>query len=263
MDINRSTFVRAVGVSNVVQISCGYRHVMALRADGRIFGTGVNDMYALGVTGVGFVVSSYVQAVGISQAVMVAAGKSSSMALQSDGNVYVTGYPDYGQLGLGALFVKATFVATTGLSMIRAVALSGNTAIALRSDGIVLASGDNSYGAVGDNTTANRSTFVAAVGISNAIAIAIAAGKVASYALRSDGFVYSYGFNFGGQLGDGTDANRSTYVRALGISNVVAIGPATALRSDGVLFATGLNGGALGDGSTTYRSSYAAAFFLD
>ena len=58
-------------------------------------------------------------------------------------------------------------------------------------------------------------------GLSNVIAIA--AGEHNTVALKSDGTVWTWGYNWYGQLGDGTQTNRLTPVQVSELSNVIAI----------------------------------------
>ncbi|HEY7061031.1 MAG TPA: hypothetical protein VII06_06105 [Chloroflexota bacterium] len=73
------------------------------------------------------------------------------------------------------------------------------------------------------------------------------------------GNVCAWGYNFNGQIGDGTvGTNRLTPVRVSGLSNVVAIAAgqfdSMALLADGTVRAWGFNGtGQLGDGTNTQR----------
>ena len=88
--------------------------------------------------------------------------------------------------------------------------------------------------------------------------IAVAAGENHSLMLKPDGTVWACGFNFKGELGDGTTTDRHTPVQVSGLSNVVAIAAARlqslALKSDGTVWAWGDNDfGELGDGTTTDR----------
>jgi len=77
-----------------------------------------------------------------------------------------------------------------------------------------------------------------------------------SLALKSDGTVWSWGYNAVGQLGDGTKSNRITPVKVIGISDVVHIAGgnyhSVALKADGTVWAWGDNEfGGLGTGNTT------------
>jgi len=84
---------------------------------------------------------------------------------------------------------------------------------------------------------------------------AIAAGEGHSVALKSDGTVWTWGWNRDGQLGDGTVTDRLTPVKVLKLTGVTAISAGgyhtVALKSDGTVWAWGSNQfGQLGDGSS-------------
>ena len=92
----------------------------------------------------------------------------------------------------------------------------------------------------------------------------LGAGYYHSLALRSDGLVFGTGYNFQGQLGDNTTVRKSTYVQAVGVSNIVALAAgychSLALRSDGLVFASGYNVyGQLGNNTQVNKSSYVQA----
>jgi alpha-tubulin suppressor-like RCC1 family protein len=81
-----------------------------------------------------------------------------------------------------------------------------------------------------------------------------------SVTLKSDGTVWTWGYNYSGILGDGTTINRSTPVQVLGLSEIVAIaagnGCSVALKSDGTVWTWGVNDyGQLGDGTTVSKNS--------
>jgi alpha-tubulin suppressor-like RCC1 family protein len=78
--------------------------------------------------------------------------------------------------------------------------------------------------------------------------------------LRTDGTVWTWGYNGMGQLGNGTYTDRPVPTQVPNLTNVIAIAIAAgayhtlALKSDGTLWAWGYNGmGQLGDGTTTRR----------
>jgi alpha-tubulin suppressor-like RCC1 family protein len=80
--------------------------------------------------------------------------------------------------------------------------------------------------------------------------VAIAANQETSYALRSDGTLWAWGYNFNSELGDGTEISRSAPVSPLGLDNVVAFAAGSlclAVKTDGTVWAWGT--GYLGDGS--------------
>ena len=144
------------------------------------------------------------------------------------------------------------------------VAAGFNHTVALRSDGTVWAWGWNYRGQLGDGTGGNwddyRSTPVQVRNLNNVIAIAT--GPNHTVALRNDGTVWAWGWNYLGQLGDGTGGAyedfRTIPVQVQNLNNVIAIatssGHTVALRNDGTVWAWGWNWhGQLGDGTTTDR----------
>ncbi|MGW7671901.1 RCC1 domain-containing protein [Streptomyces sp. NPDC054775] len=191
-----------------------------------------------------------------------------------------------GQLGDGTTINRSTPVSvcapgrtapcTRFLTDVVGIAAGTTNSLALRKDGTVLAWGDNGSGQLGDGTTVNRRTPVR-VCAPGQIApctrfltdvVDIAAGTSHSLALRKDGTVLAWGNNGGGQLGDGTSANRTTPVRVcapgqtapctrfLTHVHTIAAGRthSLALGKDGTAFAWGENGfGELGDGTNTNR----------
>jgi alpha-tubulin suppressor-like RCC1 family protein len=185
----------------------------------------------------------------------VSAGENHNLALDTSGTVWAWGYNNYGQLGDGTTTTALTPVQVSGLSGVTAIAAGNGHSLAVRNDGTVWAWGRNDYGELGDGTTSNSSTPVQVQGLSGVTAIAADKGS-SSMAVRQDGTVWAWGYNYFGQLGDGTTDNRLTPVQVSGLSGVIAIaagsGHSLALTSDGSVWAWGSNGvGELGDGTTT------------
>ena len=149
------------------------------------------------------------------------------------------------------------------------VAGSEETSLALASDGTVYAWGENQYGQLGNgtNTDSNIPVAVKTTGtpMEGKQIVQIAAGRWSSFALASDGTVYSWGFNDGGQLGNGT-ANHSNVpvaVKTTGTpmegKTIVQVASSVfhslALASDGTMYAWGDGSkGQLGNGTNTNSS---------
>ncbi|MCL2048727.1 MAG: hypothetical protein FWG87_08365, partial [Defluviitaleaceae bacterium] len=86
----------------------------------------------------------------------------------------------------------------------------------------------------------------------------VAGGTSHTVALKSDGTVWAWGYNYHGQLGDDTTTNRHTPVQVTGLTEVIAVSSGghytIALKADGTVWAWGNNSyGVLGDGTQAER----------
>ena len=87
----------------------------------------------------------------------------------------------------------------------------------------------------------------------------ISAGERHSLSICTDSTVMSWGWNYYGQLGDGTTSQKITPVQVSGLTEIIAISGGyshtMALKNDGTVWAWGYNAyGRLGDGTTTNRN---------
>ena len=147
--------------------------------------------------------------------------------------------------------------ARSGFTTTPMIAAGGDHTVGLRYDGTVWKWGVNYGIQLGQGSSpSNNLTPVQVQGLSNIVYIS--AGSSHTAALRNDGTVWTWGWNFHGQLGDGTVAGRYTPMQVQGLTNItrIAAGNAStfAVRSDGTVWAWGFNGsGQLGDGTTIHR----------
>jgi hypothetical protein len=135
--------------------------------------------------------------------VAIAAGRSYSLALKSDGTLLAWGANFSGELGDGSSTDRTTPVAVVGANSNNIVAIAAglNHSVALRKDGSVLTWGSDEFGQLGDGTPLeDKSTPVVVSGASNIVAIA--AGGLHTLALKSDGTMQSWGRDNLGQLGN-------------------------------------------------------------
>jgi len=251
-------------ITGIAATAAGYYHSLELKTNGTVWSWGYNGYGQLG-DGTYAQRTSPVQVSGLTGTTLaVAAGYYHSLAMKSNGTVWSWGYNGYGQLGDGTTTQRNTPAQVSGLAGITAVAAGYYQSLALKSDGTVWAWGYNGNGQLGDGTTGtNRLNPVPVSGLTGTVT-AIAGGTNHSIALKSDGTVWTWGYNGYGQLGDGTYTQNPTPVQVHGPGNVgfltgiIAIAGgenhSIALKSDGTVWAWGYNGyGQLGDG--TYNTS--------
>jgi len=248
-------------------------HSIVVKSDGTVYTWGYNYYGQLGTANN---TSSDVPVVVNTSGVLsgktitqVAAGSNHTIALASDGTVYTWGFNAVGQLGNGSVTDSNFPVAvdTSGVlsgKTITQVAAGYYHSIALASDGTVYTWGRNNFGQLGNgnNTNSNVPVAVNTSGeLSGKTIIKVASGGHHSIALSSDGTVYTWGYNYNGQLGNGsvTDSNFPVAVDTSGvlsgktITQVAAgIEHTIALASDGTVYTWGRNiWGQLGTANNT------------
>lgn len=226
------------------------------RPVGRLYAWGENDNGQLGNSTTESS-SPLVSVTGLTSIVEVTAGGASAYALRSDGTVWAWGSGFFGRLGNGSTTSSSSPVQVTGLTSVTAIAGGSQTAYALKSDGTVWSWGYNSTGQLGSGSTdLFSSTPVQVSGLTSVTAIA--GGLESASALKSDGTVWTWGFN---EYGQGTYNHTYVPVQVSGLSSVTAIATGIetgyALLSNGTVMAWGNNQyGELGDNSadTTHSS---------
>ena len=208
--------------SDIQPITAGSNHTCALTDAGGVLCWGANSSGQLG-NGTWTDSSTPVAGTGLGSGVAaVAAGTYHTCALTTSGGVLCWGDNDFGQLGHGTTTSSNTPIAVVGLSSgVVAIAAGGAHTCALTTSGGVLCWGYNGYGQLGDGTTTNRKTPVTVTGLSSNVA-AVAAGLDHTCALTTTGGVKCWGWNWAGQLGDGTTTDRSTPVAVSGLSSGAA-----------------------------------------
>ncbi len=203
------------GLENIVAISCGYYHSLALKADGSVWAWGYNNKGQLGnnsttisrspvpVRGIGG--TGYLAGI-----VAISAGNYHNLALNSEGGVLAWGDNSKGQLGNNsttAFFKNPVAVDALEGEDIVALAAGGLHSLAVDSNGDVWAWGYNAKGQLGIGSVTDKRTpaFVRAIGE----VTAIAAGDAHSLAIDEDGRLWACGDNAKGQLGIGAAATET------------------------------------------------------
>jgi len=191
--------------------------------------------------------------------VSVTSDGGSTFAVKADGSVWAWGRDVNGRLGDGTRFPPGRTVTApvklpnlTNVASVSTAFPSSRTqnGYALLADGTVWAWGDGQYGQLGDGAMEGRWTPVPLTALSGVTSLATGhtlaqEGYVTAFALKSDGTVWAWGVNDGGQLGDGTTMNGATPTRVPNIADVVSVSPywasAYALKTDGTVWFWGSN----------------------
>lgn len=273
--VSRANVPAGVTFTSVSKEESSSQYAIALGSDGLAYAWGDN---AQGVLGDG-TTTSRAEPGPVSMAnvpagvtfTAVSAGSESAYALGSDGLIYSWGGNAAGALGDGTTGAGRSEPGPVSMATMPAgvtftdVAGGFLYALAKGSDGQVYSWGYNRNGFLGDGTTTDRlepgpvSMASVPAGITfNSISV----GYLSSYAIGSDGQIYSWGRNIEGELGDGTTTERLEPTAA-SMANVPAgvsftaisatqSAAVLALGSDHRVYTWGANSaGQLGDGTTT------------
>ncbi len=190
----------------------------------------------------------------------VSTSRDSTCVVTTAGAVKCWGRNQRGQLGDGTTTHRSAPVAVSGLgSGVVAVAAGDLHTCAITSQGSLKCWGSNSQGALGNGSNTSSSVPVDVSGMSSGV-VAVGAGNSHVCALTDVGTVKCWGWNFYGQLGDGTNSSRSVPAQVPGVSgaNALFVGSlnSCAVSLRGEVWCWGVNnGGPLGDGTTVNRWS--------
>ena len=170
----------------------------------------------------------------------------------------------FGVLGDNTTITKSTPVTTfAGGANWKQVSNGSYNIVAIKTDGTLWIWGDNTHGALGDNTTITRSipvtTFAGGTNWKQ-----VSCGGQFTAAIKTDGTLWTWGYNYNGELGDNTgyptaDGACTPVTTFAGGTNWKQVscgnGHTAAIKTDGTLWTWGYNYyGTLGDNTTITRS---------
>src|SRR5215210_7760298 len=142
------------------------------------------------------------------------------------------------------------------------IAAGGWHSLVVCTDGSVKAFGENATGELGNGSNTDSNLPVTPTGLTGIISVSGGGDQLEehSLALKSDGTVWTWGWNVDGQLGIGSNIDKTFPVKVPGLTGVIKIAAGTyhvlALKNDGTVWAWGDNiSGQIGDNSTTDRTS--------
>ena len=263
-------------LEGVIAVTAGSYHTVAAKNDGTVWAWGNNGNGQLGdgtsVTNRNLPVRVIQEKgaggnpdVPLEGVIAVAAGGEHTVALKADGTLWAWGYNSSGQLGDGTsvtnrnLPVRVIQKKGAGgnpdvpLKGVIAVVAGRDCTVAIKDDGL-WAWGENNMGQLGNGTTEDKNTPVRVLqGVSVNLngstylegVIAVAAGGEHTVALKADGSLWAWGWNYYGQLGNGTTEDKNTPVRVGTDTNWASVSVGNfhtiASKRDGTLWAWGDN----------------------
>jgi hypothetical protein len=260
--VSRNSPAVVPNLNNVASIKAGGSHVLVLGQDETVSAWGDNRY---GQLGTGDTISSPVPVTvaGMTDVRRIAAGFQRSAALKNDGTVWTWGYERYDNQDI----FRVQPVAVPELVDVVDVAAGYEHMVAVKADGTVWVWGSN-YA----NQLANDNPWWKYQDVPFQVTNLPSIVKVASsydhtLALANDGTVWAWGYNFDGQLGDGTDQLRTRPVQVVGLTGVIAIATAysysLAMKSDGTVWAWGNGARGIVQGPDRYRPQQVGLGLLD
>ncbi|QPX48300.1 regulator of chromosome condensation [Synechococcus phage S-SRM01] len=196
----------------------------------------------------------------------VFSGPDHTAAIKTDGTLWTWGGNSFGQLGNNTTTNSPTPITTfSGGTNWKQVSCGFYHTAAIKTDGTLWTWGFNSYGQLGNNTIINRTTPVTTfAGGFDWKQVSCKGYTVA--AIKTDGTLWTWGWNIYGQIGDNTSTQRNTPVTTLaGGTNWKQVFCGEfynqAIKTDGTLWGWGFNVfGQLGNNTTTDRSTPVTTF---
>jgi hypothetical protein len=214
--INRSSPVREITSStNWCQASAGGSHTNALKTDGSLWSWGSASGGVLGNNSTIDRSSPVREITSSTNWCQVGSGLFHVSAVKTDGSLWSWGCNNYGNLGNNSTINRSSPVREITSSTNWCQVGSGSVHVsAVKTDGSLWSWGCNNYGNLGNNSTINRSSPVREI-TSSTNWCQVSAGSFRTGALKTDGSLWSWGYNNRGGLGNNSTISRSSPVREI------------------------------------------------
>jgi alpha-tubulin suppressor-like RCC1 family protein len=269
---NRLTPVTTfAGGTNWKQVS-GSSNFLAIKTDGTLWVWGSNSNGQLGVNDTTARSTPVTTLLGGTNWKSASAGETHTMAVKTDGTLWVWGANGSGQLGVNDTDGRTTPVTTIlGGTNWKLISCSRLCSSAIKTDGTLWTWGQNSNGQLGVNNTTARSTPVTTL-LGGTNWKQVSSGGYHTAAIKTDGTLWVWGTNSNGQLGVNNTTARNTPVTTFaGGTNWKQVSSGgyakAAIKTDGTLWTWGrndsvtqLHAGTLGTNDNISRSTPVTTF---
>jgi alpha-tubulin suppressor-like RCC1 family protein len=249
------------GLANVIALAAGSFHTCALRSNGTVDCWGLNAAGQLGDGTKSVERLTPMQVPGLTGIVAISSGSGHTCALNAVGSVACWGDNANGQTGDGSTASRLTPAVVPGLTGVKEVVAGLFHTCVRNANTTVSCWGANSNGQLGDGTTVRSLVPVVVPGLNNVAGLAVGEDAYHACAFLLDGTARCWGFNYYGQIGDGTAApavySRLSPTVVPGLSGVVAMAVGAnhtcVLKTDRTASCWGINQeGQLGIGRTSF-----------
>lgn len=198
--------IQILGMQNVANIAIGLSSTTLLKTDGTVWTWGSNMFGELGNGETGFGIGDQSKDVLIpfqlkelNHITQISSGYSHTLALSSDGTVWVWGENSYGQLGNGDTENQLIPIEIKVSSPVRIVVASRTHSYILIQSGDIWGWGDNLRGGLGNGTFKPVTSPQPIVNQNNIIAIRSSEQQI--FTFSANGQIWTWGDNSYGQLG--------------------------------------------------------------
>jgi len=201
--VHRSSPVQTIaGGNNWKQVSSGVGFAGAIKTDGTLWTWGLNNGGTLGDGTTVVRRSSPIQTIaGGNNWKQISMGFRLSAAIKTDGTLWTWGRNYNGALGDGTITHRSSPIQTIagGTNWKQVSAGTRNYMAAIKTDGTLWTWGINSVGQLGDGTTINKSSPIQTIS-GGANWKQISSGQYTVRAIKTDGTLWTWGWNSYGQL---------------------------------------------------------------
>ncbi len=261
---DQTTFNQVGTANNWWKLSLGQHEVAGITADSVLYTWGRNYIGQLGINTLTNTDSPSIVSSG-SKWIDVTMGLSDhSQGIKSDGTLWGWGNGQFGKTGLGGTTNYST-PQKVGTDTDWKTVVSGHSySLAIKTNGTLYSWGRRYRGVLARGYTTSGSAYyatpsqVSQTGITNNDWVYLATGYWAAYAIKSDGTLWSWGYDLYGELGRNVTSNTASITIAqIGSATWTMVSSsndnfAVGLQTDGTIWSWGRNNlGQLGIGSTT------------
>jgi len=238
-------------ISDAIALSCGESHTAIIRQGGTLWTCGRNVELQLG-DNTGILKTTFVQSqyhngssvTNITDASSIECGATNTAVIRNNGYLFTVGLNTSGQLGYN---VNNNTYYKIYNQKSRSVSFGTNFTAIIKDDGTLWTCGINANGQLGIGNTTNSSIFNQSIDASNvplSNVIAVSCGASHTGIVKSDGSVWTCGYNFRGQLGIGSNTDQTKFTKTP-ITNASSISCGNlhtiVLKNDGTVWASGSN----------------------
>jgi alpha-tubulin suppressor-like RCC1 family protein len=249
--VNEIQIVEELCDQQIIDFANGLFHCIARNSSGKVYCWGCNEW---GLLGIGSQDDSYHkpklnQCLNNEFVIDIKCGDRHSLVLTNYGEVYAWGENNIGQIGNGCNSDQLIPIKVKGFQNERVVMISCGWGHSMAlTERHVYSWGRNDYGqlGIGNTLNSNEPKFVAVIDENkcNVFIEKISCGLFHSLLLSSDGYIYAFGNNYYGELGNQKEGNELSPHRIkietkfIDISSrwISAKGFSTALSQDGIYY---------------------------